>query len=850
MSMNDLRAGWRTLLQEPGYSLVVVLGLGIGVGAALLLLGFVRYCWQYNADVPDVAQVFIVKQRYNVMPNAPTFDQAPMLLRAVAARLPGVQAAVAYLPSRPMDLLTARIDGQLRPVHSLTVTPGFAAMLGVRALEGDVQAALDQPGGFAITEDAALRLFGTVHALGRSMLVEGQVLHAGAILGRRALNTTIPFETLLGVRSVLAADVRDEMLGGTQGWWGKVLVRVHPDASLAALTTALQQAVDDAPALHQQGPEERQRLGRRKVMEISLAPLGRAYFDTDVESNFLSPAGDRANPAALAGFGAVAVLILALAAVNYVNLAAVRVLRRQRQVAMRKVLGASLRQIVLQLLAESLLVALAATGLGLLLAWLALPLFASLVNRPLDGIFTAAHIGAALLLGVVLGGLTAAYPAWIAIGVRPSQVLVGRADTESMQGARLRRALTILQVAAAMAFASGTLAVGLQTLYAMRASPGFDPAPLLVVDLPEAVKFSAQARAFVTALAALPDVQGVAIALDAVGRSRETMFGALKRPGAQNATMEIKRVSANFFEQYSIAPVAGRLFSARRDHEDDAEPLVLNAAAARALGFADPVQALGQTVLLNGGNGAAPAAAARRVVGIAPPLRLRSLRETVGPVAYELSTGGATLSVRTGAPARVEGAVLDLWPRYFPDALPKLQRAQAIMAANYADDARMARLLAMASGIALAIAAFGTYVLAAHTVRRRAREIVLRKLYGAGRAEIGRLVLRESAALTLVAALLALPLAAVAIERYLAGYAERAPGAYWSMALALGLTLTLTLAATWRHASLAMRMLPATRLAAFGDKGKPIAGLLASTVSPDATGFLAVWPDFFFRVDS
>jgi predicted lysophospholipase L1 biosynthesis ABC-type transport system permease subunit len=410
--------------------------------------------------------------------------------------------------------------------------------------------------------------------------------------------------------------VHDEMLTGNMGWMGKVLVRVHPDASLDAVSAGLQRAIDAAPSLQKISPEMRARLGRRPVVDVALAPLRHAYFDTEVTGSFNAGIGQRGNPALVAGLAAMAALILALAAINYVNLASVRVLRRQREVAMRKVLGAGVRQLVLQLLAESMLVALLAVAIGLLLAWLAMPLFAA--------------------------------------------------------------------------------------------------------------------------------------------------------------------------------------------------PVILNAIAARELGFASAAAALGQTLQLTNYEGKI---VLKQVVGIAPELRFLSLREAPRPMAYELGTGGATLSVRGhGAPAQVEALVQGLWPRYFPDTLLRMYRASDILAANYADDARMVKLLAIATAIALAIAAFGTYVLSAHTVQRRAKEIVMRKLHGARQTDIALLVVREIGSLTLVAAVLGLPLAALGIARYLAGYVEHAPIGYWTLLFALASTLGVALMAAARHAWVASRMRPADAL--------------------------------------
>jgi cell division protein FtsX len=510
------------------------------------------------------------------------------------------------------------------------------------------------------------------------------------------------------------------------------------------------------------------------------------------------------------GLVAIAVAILALAAINYVNLATVRVLRRQREIGMRKVLGAGVQQIISQFLAESLLVALTATALGLLLAWLALPLFAQLMNRTLDDFFSPFNMAAAAVIGVLLGAACSIYPAWIAIHIHPAQVLVGRPGTESTRGKRLRQLLTIAQMAVAMGLAGVTLAIAWQTHFAMEASPGFDPAPLLIVDLPEDMKNGVHARGLMDALLRQPGVTGIAIATDAVGRSKSRWGMDIKREGGADAFLEMKSVSANFFEEYHIKPVAGRLFDPQIDKEDDAEPIVLNTVEIHALGFPTPESALGQ-LLSNTGFDGKPSS--KRIIGVAPELRFFSLHEAPRATAWELWTQGSTLSVRSSIPlGDLEQKVRDLWPNYFPNEIPEIHFANDILAANYEDDARLAKLLAIATALAMTIAAMGIYALSAYTVQHRTKEIVLRKLYGARNSNIAALVLREIGALIMIAAAVALPLAAIMIERYLAGYVEHAPIGYWTLLLALGAATTTALIAVARQAWLAMRMMPAAAL--------------------------------------
>ena len=821
VKLKDFRVGLRILAKDPVYSLVAVLGLGVGLSVCLLLLGYARYSWQYDAQVPDAGNVYIVKHRGNLELGAPWYDQAPLLLLTAARSAPGVMSASGYLTWFP---LTVEVNGQLRKLNSLTTLPGFAELLGLQVSKGDLTEALSRPDSFAITETAAIRLFGTTDVLGRTLLLRLDAIdqnrstaRIAAVLRDQPANTTIPFDTLNGPSLGLIPQIHQtEIRSGVSAWPSNLLIHVRPGASLSAVTETLQQAVDNSPAVQKMPTVMRNRRGVRKVMDVKLTRLRDEYFDHEIAANFLSRHVDRGDSTVVAALVAIAILILALAAINYVNLATIRVIRRQREIAMRKVLGAGRGRLALQFIAESLLVSLLATAIGLVLAWLALPVFGRLMNRDLGSVLSLENIAAALGIGLILGLLTAIYPAWAAFGVRPSLMLAGRPGSESLRSKRLRQVLSVLQVAVAMGLASFTAAIFLQTRFAIDASPGFDPAPLLVIELPVAEDASdARARGLIAALLGQPGVAGVALSSDPVGKSTAAGSAEIKREGAEGVTMDVKSVSPNFFEQYGIKPVAGRLFDPVIDKDDDAAPIVINAVAARVLGFASPALALEQTLLFrNSGDGGDGTLIAKRIVGIAPEIRFYSLREAPRAIAYELrSVSWFTLTIRAGgSTAAAERAVRAVWPRYYPNSFLELSSAKNIYAANYADDARLAKLLTLATVIAMIIAAFGAYVLAADAVQRRTAEIALRRLFGARRSDIGKLIAGEIAAVVALAAAISIPLAALAIARYLAGYTEHTPIAFWTMVFALLAALATTAFAAVRHAWIAMMLRPAIAL--------------------------------------
>lgn len=816
MILRDFRVGWRTLMQEPFYSLVAIAGLGVGLAAAVLLLGFVRYSTQYNAHIPEVGRSYILKHRLNSEPGAQVYDTAPLMLRKAALTLAGVEQVTAFVPARPaVDPLALRVREKLVRLNGLIVTPGFPELFGLQAVRGDLARALEAPEGLVLTQSAARRLFGAQDALGQVAVIPGPKpgqLRVMAVVRDQPASTTVPFEALAGSHTLLAGrTLQEELQDGARGWVGRILLRTREGASLQGIKDALQAAAADSPMAKNLTPEARQSLGGRPAVEVSLYPLRDAYFDEQVVGDQVWAKGERGSMAVIAALTAVAMLVLLLASVNYVNLTVVRVLRRQREIGVRKVLGASAGQVVLQMLAESLLVCLLATVLGLLLAWLLLPAFSSLMQRDLSGLLSPADIACALGLGVLLGVLTALYPAWAATRMHPAQALGGRPDAEPTGGRLLRRALTVFQMASAMGLAALALAVAWQTRFAMSASPGFDPAPILIVNAPGPVRQDAKVRAFMAELEAQQGIAGLSVSDDPASADQGMWSTNLRRPGGENAAVAIKSVGNSFFRNYQINPVAGRLFDRRRDRDDDPGPIVLNSLAARALGFASDADAIGQTIEMRTSD----ATLRKEVIGIAPEIRYRSLRAPPGPLAYELWTASVTLNIRaSGELGAAKQQVRRLWQKYFPDALLDLRSAGEVMADSYAEDARMAKLLALATVIALVIAAFGTYVLAAHAVQRRGKEIVLRKLHGARPRDIGWLVMRETGVLVLAAAVIGLPLAGLAIERYLAGFVERAPVAWWPLCAALAATALIAACAVARHAWIAMRMRPATALRA------------------------------------
>lgn len=799
MLLSDFRIGWRLLARDRAFSAVVILGLATGIAACFLLLGLVRHAFSYDRHVPEAGRVHLLLERWNIdlmgrkwtaMASLPARDAA------VASGQPLL--ATAFLP-RGLDV---RVDDRVRAFGVTLVDPSFEQIFAPTVLAGDLQAALTRPGALALTRKTAVALFGREDAVGATMEGDGVTYTVAAVLADQPAATTMPYEALSGVQGSVLPDGMRRSLERAWGFvGGSVYIKLLPGADPEAVLENVRRGLRQSQLVQRDYAGQVAALGGGDLIDYRLAPLPGVYLDPDLDGGHEV----HGNRQGMLGLGLVALLILLLAATNYVNLATVRTLARQREIAMRKVLGASAHAVARQFLAESVLVCMAATLAGLLLAWLLLPVFADLVQREFDAMFTPGAVVATLALGLALGLAAGAWPAWSALRVRPGAALAGRDGSESAHGLWLRRLLTVLQIATAMGLTATTLAVAWQTRHASTIDPGFDAAPLLMFGVNNDLR-DPRTRALRDEIARLPDVAGVAASQMpfSVGHNITSM----RREGGEATDLSLYVLSPEFFQVLGVRPVAGRLFDPALDGREHPGRVIVNSSAARLLGYASPEDAIGKMLLRTDGE------PALQVVGVVPDLRHRSAREPQPPAAYYLRERVRMFTVRARAnPGAVARQIEALWPRHFPNETLGVVRMERLVSDMfYADDLRLARLLGASSAIASAIAAFGIYVLAAYGVQRRSKEIVMRKLYGASRGAIGRLVARDIGLLVAGGAMLGLPLAWLAIQHYLGGFATRAPIGGWTLALGLLLACVVALGATVRHALAAMRLRPAQAL--------------------------------------
>ncbi len=550
----------------------------------------------------------------------------------------------------------------------------------------------------------------------------------------------------------------------------QTFVRLKPQAKAAELERAL--AVVSRPKVMDFLPMT---LHALPLGEVHLAPLGASGPGG-------KPVGSRSVAYGLAGVGALIVLV---AAINFVTLLTARAARRGVEVGVRKAVGAKRADLMVQFIGETLIqVAVAAMIAGALAEALFKPVGA-VIQRDLaldfvhDPVLLAGVAGSALVIGL----LASIYPALVLSSFRPATVLKG--EVRASGSPLARAALVVVQFAILVGLIVTTTTVYRQTQYALTRSLGdADTRLILSVNTP--------CTAFPQEVRKLPGVAGAAcssiVSLNTPGGP--AMAFVFKEPGGGAQEFEVAPVDFGFFELYGVHPLAGRLFS-RRYGQDTAKadpkhaaasPVVINEAAVRALGYANPKTAIGKRMRIGG----KPGAPAPEIIGVVPDAP-KTVRAAVAPTMYSVSPDQLnTVSIRmTGqdTPATV-AAIAAAWKRINGDQRLVLQSPYQYRQAVYLDLIIQSLTVGVGAGLAVLIACLGLFALSAYTTEVRTKEIGVRKAMGADTWQVVVLLLWQFTLPVLVATAIAIPIGFLVMRWWLSGFVYHAPLTAWTFVLA------------------------------------------------------------------
>ena len=789
MITNYLKVAWRTLRKRPVYAVVNVLGLGIALATCLLIGLYVQDELTHDTFHPHADRILsvVVENKFFDRPrrNAP----APFA-NVLSTKVPGV-AHVTSTSSRT-ELVPVRLAGNRKATRERRILKADSSFFDVfsgfpvrRANRDDV---LDAPGEAVLTASLAEVFFGEESPIGRGVQVEGDRY---TVVGL----TEVPSQSTVQFDLVVSTPASLDRSGPWTELVGWTYARMEQAASSDTVATMLEEAVPEMAA--------------PLVRNVQAIPLPDLYL-----SDAYQAGGFKGQPRYLYLFGTIALLILIIAGFNYANLSVAQADRRTGEVGIRRAMGAQRGQLVGQFFGETFLVALAAYGVGAVLAATALPAFNALFGKELA--LAAPQAGWVLLGGlgaaVLASGLAGAYPAFVLSGSRPARTLRRASQTTVGRGGWLQRGLVVAQFAASAALVFGTIVVYQQLGYLQAKDLGFEDEQVVKIDLDSLStdrKRDLRQRALEH-----PGVQGATIGSGVPGSIQSSIEHDLSDLSDSIRTQDRKvlirpvEVDTNYLGTLGMEIIAGQGFDevprGRRR-----QGYVLNETTVRALGWT-PQTAVGKPFGLD---------ELGTVIGVVQDFHVESLRIPVAPIVLYPSGSGyeapffsrSVLAARL-APGRID-AGLDHLQRVTREATTGSSFSYTFLDNRfdqmYRAEQRLGRIFLGFALIAIVLACMGLFGLASYAVQRRRQELGIRKALGATGKSILGLLSREYGLLVGIAFLLGAPLAYWGVRQWLREFAYRADIGVGAFVLTAGLVLLVAGASISYHALRAVRTDPA-----------------------------------------
>ena len=782
MFHNYLITALRNFTRHKLYSFINIAGLTVGLACAIFVILFVRDQISYDRWIPGTENLYRVELSMT-NPGERTMVEATTsfpVAQAMLENIPEVKART-RLVQRSVSILVG--DKQF-PEKMAVVDPNFLQVIKLPLASGDAASALALPNAVLLSETRARKYFGNTQALGKTLIMSASYCDASdqnCQIKRQALTVTgilrdLPHNTQLAA-DLMMPNVSDTApftheLRTNWGWtsgWG--YVQLAPGADPAVVTKKTGPMFD---RLVDPSKEMNIKLKGSQVLMAHLTPFLDDHLSTDRYGG-MTPAGSWT---IVYGFSAIGVLILLLACFNFTNLATARAIIRAREISLRKVVGATRWQVMVQFLGESMLIALIALALALALSEMLLPAFDRFLGMPIafhylrDWPLSLVILGAGLLTGLLSG----IYPALVLSGFRPAMAL--RTSGSGSRGAGLTRtALVVLQFAVSIGLGIAALVIFAQISYARSIDLGFHHDGIVVLDTGALPSKSAQSLAL--ALRANPAISDAAF-------SQGTPFGhghnnwPVRLPGsAASESFVMLPSSPEYMHVFGIRLLTGRLLSEQRGN-DALDPfelvsgklsspgnVLINASAARRLGFT-PEQAVGKTIILW--------AARVTIAGVVADIKDDGPGSPANSTVYAYwvrDDSNLSVRIRDGRAQEALAFIQHIWGAYAPSVALQRHFLDDDYNKQFLTDERQGTIFDVFVGIAIFIAAMGLFGLAAFSTERRTKEIGLRKTFGARTRDIMLMLLWQFSIPVLVANLIAWPVAYYYLHNWLETYAYR-----------------------------------------------------------------------------
>ena len=791
MWWNYLKTAMRNLRRNKLFTGLNILGLAIGLCGSIFIFLWVQDELSFDRQHPQAEDVFRLTTTLGGIHAATTpIGMAPFLRRT----LPEIKQVVRVYHCDPQ--LIAYGNKRFVEKRIFFADSNFQQVFTWPFVKGDARHIFGSNDQVLITESTARRYFGDKDPLGQRLRFNNdQDKVVSGVLKDLPANSSIQFDFLQPMSMI------DAMQPGSVLWDNFIYFSyMRIDEATArdpAAIARLEKAID---AIYKKNgvPMLRPVFHLQRMTDIH---LGEHYL-LDV------PGGGSLQYVRI--FSLVAVFILLLACINFMNLSTALSGRRAKEVGLRKTVGAMRWQLIAQFLGEAVLLALLSLGLGLLLVWMLVPLFDNLTGKDLS---IDALGGSRMLwllgVGVLAGLVSGSYPALVLSRFQPVQVLKG---LKLLQPGRayFRNGLVVLQFTTAIALMVGTLVVYRQLQFIRNRDMGFDKSNLIYVNIPEAGGNQAMQKGAERIDAGIADQPGI-IGHSVIGdlptylnSGDGSVEWAGKDPKDQTI-FPLMGADENTLQVFGMHLLRGRTFS--RAYGSDDKAMLVNEATLRVMHL-DLAKAVGTSIRFNNTD--------FKIIGVVKDFNFKPVQYNIEPLLmpYNFSRGYRYVVVKT-APGATEQVIASLKKQFalsYPQFVFDYGFVDKDLNAMYASELRMGGLFNVFSGLAVFISALGLFGLSVYTTQRRTKEIGVRKVLGASVPGIIRLLALEFLVPVALAALVAFPLSGWMMDRWLHDFAYRVPLEWWLFAVAGIFALLVALSTVIFQSLQAARANPAVSL--------------------------------------
>ncbi|MBA2249029.1 MAG: ABC transporter permease [Chitinophagaceae bacterium] len=781
MIKNYFKIALRNLKKNKVFSLINILGLSIGLTCFMLIAVFVFNEFKYD-KYPEAA-----KYIYRVILSVNGNDDVAVYPSVDAGVGEGIKNAYPEVKafarvSTASDFIKFD-DKQFKEEHLAFTDSNFLQLFSIPLIEGDAKNALVQPNSIVISKAMAKKYFGNDEAIGKSLAFVGRqsLYKVTGVFDKVPDNSHFHFDAFISLASLHIKNAT----WSNVGFYTYLLLNKEADPKkLEAKFPQLVAKYVVPEVQHDMGVSLAEAQKTVNTFRFTLQPLSdiHLYGDTKFE---LEPNGDIEY---VYIFSALALFVLLLACVNFTNLSTAGATKRSREVGIRKVLGSLKNQLVLQFLAESILLTFAAIIVAYLLVFTLLPYFSQLSGRQIHFSFFLQPLSIVfiLMLCLFVGTVAGIYPAFFLSSFRPVQVLKGSASPTHNNKSILRSGLVVFQFFVSTALIIATLIVYSQLHFMQHKKIGYDKDQVLY--LPDARLLGNNQNAFEQQLLQDNRVVSASIARAVPGDPFMDGTEIFPKNGTSNGTeihTNIYHVDYDYLRTLGIKILQGRNFS--KDFSMDTSAVVINEAAVRDLGW-NKTNPIGRMIVRSGQK-------EYTVVGVVADFHYASVKQKIAPLMMLLGNnfGGLIIKINT---KDIKGFLADLkkqWNAFNPDGPLGYNFLDTKFAALYANDERTEQIFFAFALIAIIIASLGLFGLCAFIIEQRKKEIGIRKVLGASIQQVLVLVSKEFLLLTIIAFLIAVPVTWWSMHIWLQDFAYRTNISWWIFFVAGAMALLIAL---------------------------------------------------------